>query len=455
MAAVEKAPAKILVGRRSALMFDVIGDMKKMGFLPFVESLWQQHGDLFTLKIANTQMIFPIHPDMARHVLVTQTHNYQKTKSYERTRQYLFGNGLVSSIGELWQKQRRLMAPFFTPRGIEQYAAIMFEEAQALLQRWEKLVGQEVDVREEMIRTTSAIIMRTMFSMRGDEAAVRMKDAVNVMLSFAGVGQGTIRMPLWIPTPENRRYLQAREMVRGYIDSIIVKRRQIPEDAWPDDLLTKLLLSKDEESGTMMDDAQARDETITLFVAGYETTAHTLSSTLWLLSQNPEIAKTLHAELDSVLGQKEVTLDDLRQLPYTLSVIKETLRLYPPTPILPRDVLADDEIGGYHIPAGAMVMVSNWFTHRHPDFWPDAERFDPLRWTPEAEKARHPYAYYPFMAGPRICIGNNFSLMESHIMLALIARKFAPVHRPSHSLAWDVQGTIVPIGGLPMRIEKR
>jgi cytochrome P450 len=455
MAAVEKVSAKALVGRHSIFMLDIVGDMKKQGFLPFVEKLWQTHGDIFDVKLGGTQMIFPIHPDMARHVLVSQSQNYQKTKSYDRTRRYLFGNGLVSSIGDLWQRQRRLMAPFFTPRGIEQYAAIMVEEAKAVIQRWEGMQGQEVDMRAEMVRVTSTIILRTMFSMAGDDAAVKMHDAVQTMLNFSGVGQGNMRFPIWVPTPENRNYIKARDMVRGYIDGIIVKRRQSPEDAWPDDLLSKLLLTTDEESGTMMSDEQARDETITFFVAGYETTAHTLSTTLWLLSQNPEIAAALHAELDSVIGQREATLDDLRQLPYTLSIIKETLRLYPPTPVLPRDVQANDEIAAYRIPAGAIMMVSNWFTHRHPDFWPQPEVFDPMRWTPEAEKARHPYAYYPFMAGPRICIGNNFSLMETHILLAFIARNFAPVHRQNHPLNWDVQGTIVPIGGLPMTIRKR
>lgn len=455
MAAVQKVTGKSLPGRQSIFMLDIVGDIKKEGFVPFVGNLWKRHGDIFTVKLGSTQMIFPIHPEMVRHVLVTHSDNYQKTKSYERTRKYLFGNGLVASLGDTWARQRRLMAPFFTPRGIEQYAAMMFEEANVLLGRWEKLQGQEVDIREEMIRTTSAIILRTMFSMSGDDAAVRMKNAVNTMLGFSGVGQGAVRMPLWVPTPENRRYLQAREMVDSYIEGIIAKRRQMPEDSWPDDLLTKLLLTPDEETGALMSDKQARDETVTFFVAGYETTAHTLSTALWLLSQNPQVAAALHAELEAVIGQREATLEDLKKLPYTMGVIKETLRLYPPTPVLPRDVVADDEIAGYPIPAGSMMMVANWYTHRHPDFWPEPEKFDPLRWTVEAEKARHAYAYLPFTAGPRICIGNHFSLLESHILLALIARKFAPVHRATHVLNWDVQGTIVPIGGLPMRVEKR
>jgi cytochrome P450 len=204
-----------------------------------------------------------------------------------------------------------------------------------------------------------------------------------------------------------------------------------------------------------MSDQLLKDEVITIFFAGHETTARTMTFAWYALSQNLEIAERLHAEVDSVIGDRPPTLDDLRKMPFALQVIKETLRLYPPVPIYARDAIADDEIDGVFIPAGSPVLLIPYCTHRHPDFWDEPEKFDPDRWTPENEKAQHPYAYHPFAAGQRICIGNNFSLFEAHIMLTMLARRFAPRLQQGHRPQIDMAGTLISKNGLPMYIKRR
>jgi cytochrome P450 len=198
-----------------------------------------------------------------------------------------------------------------------------------------------------------------------------------------------------------------------------------------------------------------RDESITLFFAGHETTARTMGAIWYALASNPVVARRLHEELDHVLGDRYPMVEDLYRLPYTLQVIKEVLRLYPPAPVYARDAVNADLLDGYTIPAGATVMLSPYFTHRHPEFWENPLQFDPDRWSPEREAVRHPYAYHPFAAGQRICIGNNFSLLETHILVALLAKSFAPQLVAGYISQWVMQGVLVPANGLPMTIEAR
>jgi cytochrome P450 len=213
--------------------------------------------------------------------------------------------------------------------------------------------------------------------------------------------------------------------------------------------------ARDEETGERMSETLLRDESITTFFAGHETTARTMSATWYALASNPAVTKQLHEELDTVLVDRHPTLEDLHQLPYTLQVIKEVLRLYPPAPVYVRDAVNDDILDGYAIPAGSAVMLSPYYTHRHPEFWENPQQFDPDRWTREREADQHPYAYHPFAAGQRICIGNNFSLLESHILLALLAKRFAPRLAAGYSPQWVMKGVLSTANGLPMLIEAR
>lgn len=430
--------------------------VRKEGFLSYVGGAWREHGDVFQVRIGPRRLVFAMHPDAVEHVNVSGRARYDKRKSYDGVRKYLIGQGIVTSTGELWRRQRKLMAPFYTPKGVQQYAELMAQDGARLVERWEALAqqGAEVDMAEEMTSITASIILKAMFSAETMESIHRMKSAVETMIGFVNA-QMTSFLPAWLPTRERREYDAARALVHRSIEAIIAARRATDEAAWPDDLLTKLMKARDDETGEAMSESLLRDESITTFFAGHETTARTMTFAWYALAANPHVAARLHEELDRVLGGRTPTASDLRQLPYALQVIKEVLRLYPAAPFYVRDAVTADRIAGFDVPAGAAVMLSPYYTHRHPELWEDAERFDPDRWTREREAARHPHAYHPFAAGPRICIGNNFSLLESHLLLATLAQRFTPRLRAGYEPRWVMEGTLGLEGGLPVVIAAR
>jgi cytochrome P450 len=434
--------------------WEALWGLSRAGFLEYIGELWQQHGDVFQLNIFNRRMVVAVHPEAVRHVNVSNRQNYDKLQSYDVVRKFILGNGLVASNGELWRRQRKLMAPFYTPKGVQAYGEIMLKDGYRLLERWSQLNGQKVEIGEEMTFVTAAIILRAMFSMETDEAIIGMKNAVEAMLGYAGHNQTGIFIPLWIPTRSNQEYVRAREMVHTYIRSMIEHRRALPEAQWPDDLLTRLMQARDEDTGEPMSDELLRDESITTFFAGHETTARTMTFAWYALAVNPHVEKKLHTELDAVLGDRTPTLADLHRLPYTLRVIKEVLRLYPPAPFYIRDALAEDRLGGFDT-GGLPVLMSPYYTHRHPDFWEDPLEFNPDRWAPEREASQHPYQYHPFAAGQRVCIGNNFSLLESHILLSLLAREYSPRLAPGFTPKFVMGGTLGTSNGFPMIVERR
>lgn len=428
-----------------------------MDFLDFIGDTWKTHGDFFELNLGFRKLLFAMHPDAVQQVNVSSGKKYDKVKSYDVVRKYLTGEGLVASTGALWQRQRKLMAPFFTPKGIQSYAGIMLRDSVELADRWDAFAasGEEVEMSEEMMRVTASIILKSMFSSELDEETLEMKDCVEYMIKYATSQEQGFHLPDWAPTKRNRKYTESRDKVHRYISKIIAHRKSISEDQWPDDLLSKLMQARDEETGEPMSENLLRDESITTFFAGHETTARTMSATWYALASNPETLEKLQAELDRELGDRTPTLEDLYRLPYTLQVVKEVLRLYPAAPFYVRDAVVDDEIDGYPVPKGSAVMLSPYFTHRHPDFWENPLKFDPDRWEPEKEKARHNYCYHPFATGKRICIGNNFSLLESQILLAVLAQKFTVKLRPGYTPVWEMQGTLGTKEGFPMTIERR
>jgi cytochrome P450 len=429
----------------------------KKGFLEYIDDAWKAHGDLFRLNLGFRSLIFAIHPDAVQYTNVTNGKNYDKVESYNVVRKYLTGEGLVASTGELWKKQRKLMSPFFTPKGVQMYASIMARDAVETAERWEELAtkGEEIEMSEEMMRITASIILKSMFSSDLDAETLEMKECVEVMIKYATSQAQGLYPPDWVPTNRNKKYFRSKEKVHQYINRIIQQRRAISEDQWPEDLLSKLMQAKDEETGEPMSENLLRDESITAFFAGHETTARTMSATWYALSKNPEAEAKLHEELDRELGNKVPAVEDLYRLPYTLQVVKEVLRLYPAAPFYVRDAVEDDVIDGYKIKKGTAIMLSPYYTHRHPDFWEDPLKFDPDRWTPEKEAVRHRYAYHPFATGKRVCIGNNFSLLESHLLVAILCKKFAPRLREGFDVTWEMQGTLGVKEGFPMVIKKR
>jgi cytochrome P450 len=448
-----------LPGRKSRLVLDAARDIKRKGFLNFLSDEWQQHGDLTRIQIGSRVLVLAVHPDMVRHISVTNRENYDKLGSYDSTRKLLLGDGLVTSTGDLWRRQRRLMSPFFTPRGIEQFMPVILNDAQGFITRWDAKAaqGEPLEMLDEMMLITASIILRSLFTTESDETLLALKDDVETMIQFVSNLQNTpFKLPLWIKLGQNARYYQARERVHAYIQDVIAQRRAIPAERWPNDLLSRLMLARDEETGEAMSDSLLRDESITMFFAGHETTARTMTFAWYALAKYSDVARKLHAEIDEVLGDRQPTVDDLKRMPYTLQVIKETLRLYPAAPIYARDAVKPDVMDGKRIDAGSQMLLSPFLTHRHPGFWEDPERFDPDRWLPEREAAQHPYAYHPFAAGQRICLGNNFSMLESHVLLALLARRFAPrLVNPAHEPQLAMAGTLISRNGMPMRIVRR
>ncbi|MFN4293232.1 MAG: cytochrome P450 [Thermoflexales bacterium] len=446
-----------LPGRQSPLIFDAAWDIRRKGFLQFLHDEWRRHGDLFQIQIGPRRMTLAIHPDHVHHISIVRRDIYDKRESYDIVRELLLGNGVLTATGAAWRRQRQLMSPFFTPRGVEQFLPVIIRDAQQFIARWQGKAGSVVEMLDEMMFVTASIILRSLFTTESDETLLALKSDVETMIQFTATRQTRpLRLPMWLKIGENRRYDRARRRVHAYIQGVIAQRRAMPVERWPNDLLSKLMLARDEETGEAISDALLRDETITLFFAGHETTARTLTFAWYALAKQPEVARRLRDEIDGALGDREPTVEDLKRMPYTLQVIKETMRLYPAAPLYARDATQDDVIDGKRITAGSTVILAPFLTHRHPRFWDEPERFDPERWTPEREASQHPYAYHPFAAGQRICLGNHFSLFESHVLLAMLARQFTPeLADPRHEPQLDMAGTLISRNGMPMRIAAR
>lgn len=360
------------------------------------------------------------HPDYIQRVLVTNQANYGKGRLNRQILGPTLGQGLLTSEGDFWRRQRRIAAPAFHRRRLAALAGLMVEVAQGVSARWRGL--SEIDVGREMMTLTMEIVARALFSRDVAGSVRELGGAIDTLIE--GFGRAPVLdllgLPEWLP---RRRDPEARRAL-AYVDSVIYEiirsRRAAPEAH--DDLLGMLLEARDEESGEGMTDRQLRDEVMTLFAAGHETTAVALTWCWSLLARHPQPEARLHAEIDRVLAGRPPTFEDLERLPYSRMVVEEAMRLYPPAYSLNRVALADDVMGPHVVRKGALVTVSPWVTHRNPALWPDPLTFDPERFRPEAVRERHRYAYFPFGGGPRICIGNAFALMEARLALAVLAQ---------------------------------
>jgi cytochrome P450 len=386
--------------------------------LGLLEESRARFGDVVRFRLGPMVLHLVAHPDAVRHVLQERAEQYDKeTRSSSKIRG-LTGLSLLTASGALWHRQRRLVQPGFRPAAVAGFTARMAEATDAMLDRWRRRIQplQPVDIASEMMRLTYTIAGRTLFSADVSGDADEVEDAMAVLLAhtYRRV-QRVVDLPLAVPTPGNLHFRRALATIDRVVYRILRQRRQATGEP-PDDLLTILLRERDAETGEGMDDAQLRNETITLLLAGHETTANALAWTFFLLAQHPETAERVREEAESEL--------DLDALPFTERVIREALRLYPPIWALERRAVVDDEIGGFRIPAGSTVVVSPWVTHRHPDFWQEPERFDPERFTPERSAGRPLLAHVPFGAGPRFCVGGHFAIVEMLVVTALVMRSF-------------------------------
>ncbi len=427
----------------------------------YLLDLAQQYGDTVYMRILNLPFYIVSHPDDIREVLVNQAEKFRKSQlDYDILSRFL-GNGLLTSEGSHHRRQRRLAQPAFHSKRIQAYAETMVDYTEDLLDEWQE--NQVRDVAEDMMRLTMFIVSKTLFSAdnttTNDDAAAAIGSAIHTFQSVSNHAYlRGFTLPEWLPTQDNRAAKKALAVYNHHLEQIIAQRRATAVNgdiADNGDLLSMLMLSRDEDGSTMTDQ-QLRDEVATLFGAGHETTSNALTWTWYALSQNPDVEARLHEELDTVLRGRVPTLADLPNLPYTLMVIKEAMRLYPPAWILSaRTALEDVAIGQYTVPKGTSVTVAPYALHRLPRYFPDPERFDPERFSPEREKLIPKYAYLPFGAGPRVCIGNSFALMEAQLILATIAQQYRLHLMPNQEVKMAMQITLSPKNGLKMRLESR
>ena len=410
--------------------------------LRFFLWLTQTYGDIVQYRSSVEPAYLINHPDYIRHVLQSNGQNYNKDTFLNKYMlEALTGQGLLTSENPLWREQRRLIQPAFHKQSLPKFAELM---QQAVLRTTDRLEtaaadGRPINIASEMMRLTLDIVTEALFSFDITEQAAEIGEAMDTMTT--------------IGKPRHRKVREAIDLLDHIVYAIIEERLQHPQRE-RDDLLNMLLDSRYED-GSPMPVRQVRDEVMALLVAGHETTANTLSWTWYLLDQNPDVVARLEAEIDPLLGGRVPRVEDFSRLAYTDKVIQEAMRLYPSAWSISRRALGDDEIGGYFIPAHSIVAMSPYTMHRHPDFWDDPVRFDPERFTPEQIAARPRFAYFPFGGGARQCIGNNFAMMESLIIIPAIAGRFRLRRVSNEPVEEHALVTLRPRDGLQVYVERR
>ena len=405
--------------------------------LPFLCRMAHEYGDAVYFRVGPWDYYFFTHPDAVRDVLVTYDDHFIKGPALQRAKRSL-GEGLLTSEGDLHRRQRRLAQPALHPQRVARYAQVMTRYATETRDSWRD--GQSLDIHDEMMRLTLRVVAKTLF----DADVADEVDAIGQAMDVS-VGMFTRAMSPWgpilnrLPLPSNYRFKRAWARLNDTIDRFIAERRATTDSHQRDDLLSRLLRATDSEGdGTGMSDRQLRDEAITLFTAGHETTANALTFTFYRLSQNPEAETRLHAELDRVLGGRDPSAEDVERLPFTRMVLSESMRLYPPAWAVARQVVEPCTVGGYSLPKDAVVLLSQWVTHRDARWWADPLKFNPDRFDEGGRASRPRWSYFPFGGGSRGCIGESFAWMEAVLVLATIARRWtmrfegasAPALRP-------------------------
>ena len=409
-------------------------------------------GDVSAFKIAGAQAFLINHPDLIRDLLVTNHAKFMKGRALQRAKG-LLGEGLLTSEKEFHLRQRRMIQPSFHRARINEYAKAMIEFGTRMADEWQD--GDVRDVDREMMRLTLWIVGKTLFSANVEDEAMQVGEAMTTIVSmfnFMVLPFSEILEKL--PLPPIKKLKKARATLNEVIYKIINERRATGEDRG--DLLSMLLMAQDEETGGAMTDEQVRDECLTLFLAGHETTANALTWTFYLLSQNPGAEAKFHRELDEVLGGKDITPEDYPRLKYTEQILAESLRLFPPAWTVGRLATEPHEFNGYEIPAKSLVLASPFVMQRDPRFWENADEFIPERWeTLSIKEAGNKFIYFPFSKGVRNCIGEGFAWMEGVLLLAILGRKWKLSLMPEQKIALNPMITLRPKFGMRMRIENR
>lgn len=418
--------------------------------------LQQQFGDVVRNPLGPYITHQVSHPACVEHVLQTNYQNYCRGKFYAAFKLFM-GEGLLTNDGAAWIDHRRLAQPLFHRRSVERMATHLTDATDVMLARWQERRQPDapIDIVPEMLRLSLSMLGRVLFSTDLGDHAATVAPAVRVwqIAMIQHTGSISSMLPAWLPSPQQRRLEQARRTLDAVIGATIDAHQR--PDASSEDLVALLLAGRDPQTGATLSRQQVHNELMTIFLAGHETTATALSWALYLIATHPDMRHRLEAELSSVLGERVPTVADLAQLPYLSMVVDETLRLYPPVWGFPRDAVAEDTIGGYHIPAGSTVFLSPFITHRHPAFWDNPEAFDPERFTPEQVAQRPKFAYMPFGGGPRLCIGKHLALLELQLGIAMIAQRYHLHPLPGHPVLYGPHLSLRPLHGVQVTLHPR
>jgi cytochrome P450 len=417
--------------------------------LAFFTKLARDYGDVSQLTLFDFRTLFINHPDDIEDVLVNKARKFEKGRVMKANMR-LFGEGLLTSEGDFWLRQRRLAQPAFHRARIAAYGTTMVEYSERAMRGWKS--GEVRDIHEDMMEITLQIVGKTLFNTDLTRDAKEVGETLEILLKLAADFGKSILIPLWVPTPRNLRARMGIRRIEKIIYRIIAQKRAEARDTG--DLLSMLLAVQDED-GSRMSDRQLRDETITLFLAGHETTANALSWTLWLLAQNPAAEKKFLEELHGVLVGRAPNIEDIPKLTYTANILTESMRLYPPAWGMARLVKEEVEVAGYKLVPGNGVACAQWVVHRDPRWFEEPDRFLPERWEGDLAKRLPRFAYFPFGGGPRQCIGNSFALMEATLILATVAQKFRFKLVEGHAVKPLASITLRPAHGIRATLESR
>ena len=437
-------------GPRGHLLVGSLPEFRRdvLGF--FIECA-RRYGDVVPIRVPRRQLVLLSHPDLIEEVLTARVRHTTKTVLLRMLRPVL-GDGLLLNEGEPWLRQRRLIQPAFHRVRIAAYGDVMAGYADRAMAEWKD--GQTRDVHADMMAVTQAIVAKTLFDADVSDAAWDVGQALHVLMEdFSQRRTRLFELPSFVPTPGRRRARRAVERLNRLVYDIIAARRASGEDRG--DLLSLLLHAQDADDGSRMTDRQVRDEIMTLFLAGHETTAVSLSWTWYLLAQHPEVEARLIEELRSVLGGRLPTVADLPRLRYMEMVVTESMRLYPPAYTITRRVAEPCEVGGHPIPRETVLVMSQWVVHRDARWFDEPAAFHPDRWENDLAKRLPRYAYFPFGGGPRLCIGNTFAMMEATLLLATIAQRFRFSLAPGASVKPMLSVTLRPADGIRMMLSAR
>ena len=453
MGAGDHRPPRLPPGPRGVALLGMLPALRRNP-LPVFTDTARRFGDVAFLKIGSRRGYLITNPADIRHVLQDNARNYRKSPLYAKLRTSL-GDGLLTSEGAFWLRQRRIAQPAFHRQRIAALASVMAGAAAETAARWETLAtqGVPVEVGDEMMRLTRTVVLRALLGGDLGPFGAEIDRAWTTINQHIAESFWSLGITDRLPTPSNRRFHTARSVLQGAVDHLIQQRRQQPGDRG--DLLSMLITARDEETGESMTDLQIRVEVTTFLLAGQETTALALTWLWYLLSQHEQPRRQLADELDVVLNGRQPEYEDLANLLYTRMVIEEVMRLYPPAWGFSRQAVNDDELGGYRLPSGWLAFVIPYVLHRLPAYWEEADRFEPERFSPARSADRAKFVYLPFGAGPRQCIGNHFAMIELLVVVATLAQRFSPRLVPGHRVEPQALITLHPRFGMPMIIERR